>query len=583
MTSKSPYQLYCQSLAHHWPAYLVGTVAMFLTSGSEAMAPKFIQWTIDLLTFREKAVSHLPALFQYGSITMTLRLLVLGLAAVLVVGWFGRLGWRHTLARRTHEEAFSYKNQFWDTLRYQPLNFFHKYPLGDLMNRGISDINRVRAIHGFSLVLTYDVIFFTLIAVTSMLMIDWQLTLLTFVALPFLPRPMTKISRQEYSQHISSQSKLSDLSDLIAQALGTIRLTRATAGEQMWQGNLADQADGYAKTRFNVIRTGFKIYPLSMVSTLVAYVVLLTYGIYKVRLGQLTIGEFVALQSYVLLLQVPLAELGDLFAEWQTGFASFERLVEILNFRRTPPAEEQLEAKTAPAVVPSAESCWALLIQELSFSYADAKQPALSRINLALAPGGRLGITGPIGSGKSTLLRAICGLLDHPQGTISLMGEQLAGGNHKMATKHITLVPQKTFLFAGSIRDNLVLDGAFSDDQLWEALTIVHIHDEILAFDGALDAWIGEGGINLSGGQKQRIALARAILRDTPILLLDDCLSAVDALTEDKILEAFAARFSHRTIVWVAHRLSTLALCPEICHMHEGRIVRTQAADRGQP
>ena len=577
MTTKSTFQLFHQAIVDHWGAYLIGTAAMLLTSASEALTPKFIQWTIDLLTLRAGASSHLPAMFQQGSLAMTLHFLALGLFAVLAAGWCGRLGWRNTLARRTHEEAFSYKNQFWDTLRTQPLGFFHKYPLGDLMNRGISDINRVRAIHGFTIVMTYDVIFFTLLAVSSMMMIDWQLTLLCLVAVPFLPRPMTKISRDEYSQHIHAQTKLSDLSDLIAQALGTIRLTRATASERLWQGNLAAKADEYAKSRFNVIKTGFKIYPLSMVSTLVAYLFLLTYGIYKVRHGLLTIGEFVALQSYVLLLQVPLGELGDLFAEWQTGFASFARLVEILNFRRTSPlAPEVPEGALSPA-----PPAWAIRVQNLTFSYADAKKPALSRIDLAVAHGGRLGITGPIGAGKSTLLYALCSLLERPEGQIELMDEDLAGVGHGLARKHVTLVPQRAFLFAGSIRDNLTLDGAFTDDALWEALGTAQIRDEVAVLEGGLDAWIGEGGINLSGGQKQRIALARAILRASPILLLDDCLSAVDAITEERILAAFATHFHDRTIVWVAHRLSTLALCEEICHMHEGRIVRMSRMPRG--
>ena len=127
----------------------------------------------------------------------------------------------------------------------------------------------------------------------------------------------------------------------------------------------------------------------------------------------------------------------------------------------------------------------------------------------------------------------------------------------------------------------MILDKGFNDELLWEALRIVQIADEVAGFDGGLDAWIGEGGINLSGGQKQRIALARAILRETPILLLDDCLSAVDAVTEEKILAAFATRFQQRTIVWVAHRLSTLALCASVCHLHEGRIVRVEGVPEG--
>jgi ATP-binding cassette subfamily B protein len=579
MTTSTPIQLFRKSLFDHFPAYLFGTVAMGIVSASEAAMPKFIQWTIDTLTPGSQLTKQIPRLFARPTPEATLNMLVLGFLATLVIGWFGRLSWRQTLARRTHVEGYFYKNRFWNALRHQPLNFFHTYPLGDLMNRGTSDINRVRAIHGFSLVMTYDVIFFTTLSAIGMFFIDVQLTLLTFLVVPFLPRTMNKINRLEYSLHLRAQRKLSKLSDVIVQTLSTIRLQRATASEDLWQQSMQREAESYAQKRIVMLRTGWKIYPLSAVPVLAAYLLLLTLGVYKISTGTLTIGGFVAFQSYVLLLQGPLSELGEVLAEWQTGFASFARVVEILNLKVTPRHNKEATGteKSAPHPTWAASGESLIDIQNLSLKYPGAALSALKEVSLKIKAGEKIGITGPIGAGKSTLLGVLAGISTGYEGTVKIKDQLLPDFSNEERTGLITVIPQKSFLFAGSIRDNLVLDAAYTDDMLWDALTSVQLADDVRLMPAGLDSWIGEGGLNLSGGQKQRLAIARALLRKTDIILLDDCLSAVDAVTEEKILRAFETHFARQTVIWVAHRKSTLALCSRIIHMDEGLITEIES------
>ena len=301
--------------------------------------------------------------------------------------------------------------------------------------------------------------------------------------------------------------------------------------------------------------------------TIIAYGILFTYGVMEVQAGRVSIGAFVALQSYVLLLQSPLFELGSVISEWQTGFASFHRLTEIYNLER--PTDATPEA----VIHRHYQSGTAVRLQDLSFAF-DPKQEVLSRINLMVPQGEKLGLIGPIGAGKSTLVNIIGGLLEHPRGLVQIHGLDRQQGQRDWIVKQITMVPQRPFLFAGSIRHNLAPMGTADENSMIEALQIVDLWDDVQKFVGGLDCWIGEWGINLSGGQKQRLALARALLKPAPILILDDCLSAVDSITEAKILAQLKIRLEGQTVIWTAHRLSTLQICDRILRLEDGQLHR---------
>lgn len=552
----SPSRLFIENLRKHRLAYGLGTLAMLMTSVSEVFLPKFIQWSIEVLTDKNSVDPH-----------GTLDKLVLGLVISLTVGWLGRIGWRQILARQTHLAGHDMKTRLWSVLKDQPLSLLDRFSLGDLMNRATADWNKTRFIHGFTIVLTFDLIFFTTLSVVSMLMIHVKLALLCLCIIPFLPRQIIKISRREYTFHQVAQEQLSLLSDLISQAVKTVRLQRATASEKVWEEKLRSYAKEYAARQFKVLHASWQIFVLGALPTIFAYGILFTYGVMEVQAGRVSIGAFIALQSYVLLLQSPLFELGAVISEWQTGFASFHRLAEIYNLEReTKVTSEALVHRFHNPQI-------AVRLQDLSYSY-DQKQDVLNHIDLIIPQGEKLGLIGPIGAGKSTLVNIVGGLLENPRGLVQIHGLSLEQGQRDWIVKQITMVPQKPFLFAGSIRHNLSPMGTVDESAMIEALKTVELWDDVQKFVGGLDCWIGEWGINLSGGQKQRLSLARALLKPSPILILDDCLSAVDSITEARILGQLKIKLANHTVIWTAHRLSTLQLCDRILRLEDGRLQR---------
>ncbi|WP_141736099.1 ABC transporter ATP-binding protein [Oligoflexus tunisiensis] len=560
-----PSRLFLENLRKHRLAYGLGTLAMLITSISEVFLPKFIQWSIEVLTDKSAVDPH-----------GTLDRLVLGLVISLTLGWLGRVGWRQILARQTHLAGHEMKTRLWSVLKDQPLSLLDRYSLGDLMNRATADWNKTRFIHGFTIVLTFDLIFFTTLSVASMLMIHVKLALLCLCVIPFLPRYIIRISRLEYTFHQVAQEQLSLLSDLISQAVKTVRLQRATASEKVWQEKLQSHAREYADRQFKVLHASWRIFVLGALPTIIAYGILFTYGVMEVQAGRVSIGAFIALQSYVLLLQSPLFELGSVISEWQTGFASYHRIAEIYNLEReTKPTSEALVHRFHNPDV-------AVHLQDLSYSY-DQNQSVLTHINLIIPRGEKLGLIGPIGAGKSTLVNIIGGLLEHHSGLVQIHGLSLEQGQRDWIVKQVTMVPQKPFLFAGTIRHNLSPMGTADDEAMVDALKTVELWDDVQKFMGGLDCWIGEWGINLSGGQKQRLALARALLKPSPILIFDDCLSAVDSITEARILNQLNAKLAGLTVIWTAHRLSTLQLCDRILRLEDGHLHRVERTETRLP
>jgi ATP-binding cassette subfamily B protein len=582
LQSTSAGKLFRAALRAHWPVYALGSLTLIATSLAEVLVPKFVQWSLDVIAGRGDGgwQAAVPGWLVRADRLTTLRALAAAFAALLLVGLVGRFGWRQLLARRTHVEGRNIKVRYWSVLRYLPLSVFQRYSLGDLMNRATGDWSATRTIFGFTLVLTLDLVFFTLLSVASMLTISVELTVYCLAIFPFLPRLILRLARREHDQHLHAQEKLGHLSEAISQSLSTIRLQRATRSDSLWQTTLAREARDYADRRFEVAKTGWRIFPLGALPTLVAYAILLVLGVRKILAGELSIGQFVALQSYVLMLQGPLFDMGDCIAEWQKGFASLKRIVEIFNLQSL--ADRLLDRAAVPAADAGAPVVEA---RGLTFAYDDAATPVLRGVSLVIRPGETVGIFGPIGGGKSTLLKVLSGLVDPPAGAVRLAGVDAAEVARAWLSRHVTMVPQRAFLFAGSVRSNLELDERYPDTTLWHVLSLVRLEQDIRALPQGLDSWVGEWGINLSGGQKQRLSLARALLRQRDLILLDDCLSAVDAVTEEAILAALRPSLGSgdergaapaaelpapSAVVWVAHRMSTLKLCDRIYQLEGG-------------
>ncbi len=546
--------------------YSFGILAVILTDITEVAIPLVIKRTIDFFSGTdivsqgqgEAGSSLTPEAVKWTAYTQIFWILM----GLFAIQFTGRVLWRLYLAQQTHFVAARLKSRIWSHARWLPRRKLEtELSAGELMNIGAGDVGIARNIFGFTLVTSIDTLFLLIFCLVAMFNLNVELTLWSLALLPILPPLLKKVAKREASQHREAQECLSKLSDIAAQTVSTIRLQRVTDSQGLWQNRLKEAAEEYRQKRLKVLKTSFAFIPLTGIPPLIAYGILLGLGIQKVIAGQLSLGAFVALQSYIFMIQGPMFEMGVQISEWQRSLASLRRILKVL--RESPeksllsPGQENLpERKT----LHSQDNVFK--VENLHFAFPDQKNKLILKgLSFSLKPGERLGIRGPVGVGKTTLLQILSGFERDFLGDVQLFGKDIRKFAHKDIREILNLVPQKPFLFATTVRENLKLDQNAPDDEIWTSLELAGLREDVEGFPKGLDTPLGEWGINLSGGQKQRLTLARALLRKPEILLLDDCLSAVDTVTEEKILHGLDSYFSQTTLVWVAHRASTLRFC----------------------
>ena len=447
------------------------------------------------------------------------------------------------------------KRDLWEHVRFfKKIDLDRKFTKGVLMNAVASDTNSARFVFGFTLVAVADVTFLGIFTFLTMAAIHLPMAILSFSILLLIPLFVRKISNREVDQYKRTQDALSMFNDLSSQAVSTIKLQRLTQTGPFWEKRLMDVADTHRSERLKGINLSLMYIPVMGVATIISYLVLFVMGITFTFNGKMTVGEFIAMQGLIFLLHDPLMSLGFLISEWKKCFAALERLSEIYLHEK-----DQWLTSSGNTVVESEEKV--LEVKNLSYTF-DQSTVLFSNLNFSLKKGERLGITGAIGAGKTTLLSLLTGLEREVHvGKISLFGKPFSEYSHTALRNYIGLVSQKPFLFADSIRINVSMDNQLNDDEIWRYLEIAGLKDDVELFPDKLDTQLGEWGINLSGGQKQRLTLARALARKPKLLFLDDCLSAVDTITEEKILKNLDRFLKDVTLVWVAHRKSTLKYC----------------------
>jgi ATP-binding cassette subfamily B multidrug efflux pump len=569
-TSMSPYKVWGLQFLENWGVYIGGCLAVIVTDFAEVFVPKLIADIVDFFSAQKTSPTSNDNLEVFYR-SIWILLLVLGVQLIT------RIAWRLLLAQQSHYVSARMKNLLWEKLRFIPQNRIETdLSPGELMNVAAGDVSISRYLFGFTLVGTVDFVFLLTFCLFAMFSIDVGLTLMCLAIFPILPPLLHRLAKREGIQHQKAQNQLSQLTDLVAQNVSTVRLQKVTETSFFWEKRLKTAANDYRHSRTQVINTNYAFIPVTGLPPLIAYGILLYFGIQKLMLEQISIGEFVAMQSYIFIVQGPLFELGTLISEWQRGFASFKRYLNVLR----QPEEPQLRSggfsfdqqlKNGP-VLKSFE------IKNLQFKH-DAQSDRLffNGLSQSLKPGDRWGIFGPVGTGKSTLVAILAGLKKGYQGEILLNKQPLNTIEAKSLRKIISIVPQKPFLFASTIYENLCLDNPLAGEtDIHRALEICSIYDEVQSFPQGIQTKLGEWGINLSGGQKQRLTLARALLRKPEILFLDDCLSAVDTVTEEKILKNLDLHFKDQILIWIAHRPSTL----KYCHL-KTELLNPQVISRG--
>ena len=550
-----------QYLMSNWPIYSLGILFVIFTDLFQVLVTRSMGWILDF--FAKKPI---PEFFNQGERDDTFFLLFLTIIGLRILLFFCRMGWRLTMARQTHKASSELKSEVWENVRYfKSDDLVKRFTKGVLMNASTSDVNSGRFIYGFTLVGMFDVVFLGIFTLLTMLTIHMPLTLYAFAILLVLPIFIRKLSSLEMVKYRDAQENLGEFNDLSTQVVSTIRLQRVNQTGRFWYDRLKKMANNYRLKRLDAVYTSLRYIPVMGSSSIISYIVLFFIGIPFVLKGSMSIGDFVAMQGLIFLLQDPLFELGFIISEWKKSFTSLSRLDEIYKLEKDPYLSnvEKKQARPRVSKVYDQESSRPLIfeVKNLSFRFNDAQQDVISDLSFELKQTKRLGITGPIGSGKSTLIKILSGLERDFRGELHFRGHSFEEYTHDDLRKMIGHVSQKPFLFADTIRSNITLDQDMSDDEVWHFLKLACLDEDVRNFEFGLETPLGEWGINLSGGQKQRLTLARALARKCEIYLFDDCLSAVDTITEEKILTQLNENLSEETLVWVAHRKSTLKYC----------------------
>ncbi|MDD4975558.1 MAG: ABC transporter ATP-binding protein [Bacteriovorax sp.] len=538
-------------LADRWVIYSWGAFSVLLTNLMQVLAPKNIGWIVDFMTKRP-----VPKILTGANDHQTFVKLFLLLAISRILINVFRFMWRITLGRQTHYACAMLRREVWQHVRFfKKSDLDRKFTKGVLMNASASDTNSARFVFGFTLVAITDVLFLGIFTFLTMAAIHIPMALLSFVVLLFVPIFVRKLSKREVEQYRMIQDTLSNFNDLSSQAVSTIKLQRLTQTGPFWERRLMMIAEKHRAQKLKGINLSLLYIPVMGVASIVSYVVLFVMGISFTFNGKMTVGEFISMQGLIFLLHDPLMSLGFIVSEWKKGFTALERLSEIYLHEKDQNlliAGEEIDESVNQPV---------LEVHNLSYTF-DESTPLFANLNFKLKKGERLGITGPIGAGKSTLLSILTGLeREVSGGSITLFGKPFSAYSHNHLRKYIGHVGQKPFLFADSIRVNVAMNSDLTDEEIWKFIDLAGLKEDIESFPHKLDTQLGEWGINLSGGQKQRLTLARALARKPKLLFLDDCLSAVDTITEERILKNLDQHLKDVTLVWVAHRKSTLKYC----------------------
>ena len=502
---------------------------------------------------------------------ISFNLLVFGLlvlAMALLKGFFMFL-MRQTIIVASRHVEYDMKNEIYD--HYQKLDyaFYSKNSTGDLMNRISEDVGRVRSYVGPAVMYTVNLAVTMVLVISAMIQVNPTLTLLTLVPLPILSLVIYRVERIINRKSERVQAGLSDMSTFVQESFSGIRVLKSYASERHLERDFKSLADRYRAVSMDLVRTNALFHPSLVVLIGMSTIITVAVGGYMVTLGQITLGNIAEFVIYVNLLTWPVAALGWVVSLVQRAAASQKRINEFLD--------------TKPDINPDMGQPFQLKggmeFKNVSFKYPNTDIPVLQDISFVVEPGKSLAITGGTGSGKSTLALLMMRFCDPSSGSVLMDGVDLKNVSLQAFRRQTGFVPQEVFLFSESVSDNISFGltdlptNANLEQLVLEAAEAACVAHDIKSFPEGYATMVGERGITLSGGQKQRISLARALIRSPKLLILDDCLSAVDTLTEEKILSSLDRNTNGRTTIYISHRISTVMAADTILVLDQGRIV----------
>ncbi|EGQ8292577.1 ATP-binding cassette domain-containing protein [Vibrio parahaemolyticus] len=496
--------------------------------------------------------------------TNTLIMWLLGLIVLLFTIYGCRILWRIWLFGASWELGTILRNRLYRHLSTQPPRFFERYKTGDLMARGTNDVRNIVMTAGEGVLTAADsVITGIAVLIIMVTQVSWKLTVMALLPMPFLAVIIFFIVRILHQRFRVAQEAFSSMSDMTQESLNGVRMLRAFGLENQEQQRFEDVVDDTGTKNIAVARVDARFDPAIQLTIGLSFLLSVAAGAYLVDKGEITLGDLTAFTMYLGLMIWPMLAFAFLFNILERGSAAWNRLQEI--FDEQPEiigGTQPLDGKPLP-----------LHIKIDAFHWSKELPPALAAVDVTLEPGKMLGIAGPVGSGKSTLLTLLLRQHDLENGTIQFGDVKIKDAILPQWRNRFAVVNQCPFLFSKSIFDNIALGNPqATKEQVYQAAKFACIHDDIKKFPDRYQTEVGEKGITLSGGQKQRIAIARAMLLNAQVLVLDDALSAVDGRTEHQILKNLETHYRDQALIVIAHRLTALEAADEIIVLNHGHV-----------
>ncbi len=539
---------------HGW-RYIPGFVFLLISSYITTLAPVALGSAIDLMDMDVALID------QHLVYRQAIYIILIALGVFIT-----RYIWRYFIIGNSRFLENYLREQLFIKLENLPMSYLSKQRSGDLMAYAVNDVGAVRMTFGQVISMSISGLSTAVMAIYSMItQVDLQLTLLALLPVPIAVFIIVKLGGVVRRKFRHVQSLFSELSGEVNETIMGVQVIKSFAKEEERLGEFSDISKTMYDANVDLADTSSMIWPSISVVFGLCYAIGLIVGGHMVLSGNLTLGTLVIFNGSLLLVQQPVMSLGRIMNMLQRGLASYKRLQMILEEPGIP--EKEMEDAKDPI---GGE----IRIENLTFRYPGTKNDVLSGISLHLSQGSTLGIVGPTGSGKTTLMHLLLKMYDVPEQSIYIGGKDITAIPAKALREQAGFVPQDGFLFSASIRDNIQFYYPnATDEDIMQAARLASVHSDIASFPNGYDTQVGERGTHLSGGQKQRIALARALIRNPDLLILDDTLSAVDNHTEQLILEQLADYYNGKTTVIVSHRLSAVQHAQEIVFMKDGQIV----------
>ena len=532
-----------------------GLVCLIIVDFLQLFIPRIIKWAVDDITaFRVDLIK----LSHYA-------LYIVGIA--ILIGLF-RYGWRRCLIGASRRVEEGLRNRLFAHIQTLSASFFDKVKTGDIMAHATNDILHVRMATGMGMVALTDSIVLGSAAIGFMAYINVRLTLFVLIPMPLIVFGTRFFSKKMHRLYQEVQGTFSDLTEVVRERFAGIRIIKAYNREKDEISKLEEISKDYINSNLRLVKITGSFFPMMLLFSNISLAIVLYLGGRQTIGLTITPGDFVAFISYLGLLSWPMMAMGWVTNLLQRGRASLDRIDKILQIK--PEIDDSSGAEHVKLVHMD------IVFENVSFSYGDDKAPALAKIDIKLEKGNVLGIVGPPGSGKTTFVNLIPRLFDVTCGRITLDGKDIRKIRLRDLRSQISFMPQEPFLFAGTVRENILFGNKEADEkELLNAVNEASLYSTIKSFSDGFETIIGEKGVILSGGQKQRIALARAFLRDSPILILDDPISQVDMETGSAIINTIKSLAGIKTLIIVSHRLSAVRFADQIIVLDRGHIIES--------